>query len=62
MQQPYVVAHELTKAFDSKAVLSSVSFEVRPGDVIGVLGKNGAGAYTATSRYSATRATGCRAR
>ena len=46
MQQPYVVAHELTKAFDSKAVLSDVSFEVRPGDVIGVLGKNGAGKTT----------------
>ena len=46
MQQPYVVARELTKAFDSKAVLSGVSFEVRPGDVIGVLGKNGAGKTT----------------
>ena len=46
MQPPYVVAHDLTKAFDSKSVLSGVSFEVRPGDVIGVLGKNGAGKTT----------------
>ena len=46
MQQPYVVARELTKAFDSKAVLSGVSFEVRPGDIVGVLGKNGAGKTT----------------
>jgi len=46
MQQPYVVARELTKTFDSKRVLSDVSFEVRPGDVIGVLGKNGAGKTT----------------
>jgi ABC-2 type transport system ATP-binding protein len=46
MQQPYVVAHELTKAFDDKSVLTGVSFEVRPGDVVGVLGKNGAGKTT----------------
>ncbi|HVY65654.1 MAG TPA: ABC transporter ATP-binding protein [Gammaproteobacteria bacterium] len=46
MQHPYVVARELTKAFDAKPVLHDVSFEVRPGDVIGVLGKNGAGKTT----------------
>ncbi|MEO8463934.1 MAG: ABC transporter ATP-binding protein [Gammaproteobacteria bacterium] len=46
MQQPYVVARDLTKAFDDKPVLSGVSFEVQAGDVIGVLGKNGAGKTT----------------
>ena len=46
MQQPYVVARELSKAFDGKRVLDDVSFAVEPGDVIGVLGKNGAGKTT----------------
>jgi ABC-2 type transport system ATP-binding protein len=46
MQQPYVVAHELRKAFDEKTVLADVSFRVDPGDVVGVLGKNGAGKTT----------------
>ena len=46
MQQPYVVARDLTKAFDRKPVLRDVSVEVRPGDIVGVLGKNGAGKTT----------------
>jgi ABC-2 type transport system ATP-binding protein len=36
----------LKKSFGSKTVLSNLSFEVRPGKVIGVLGKNGAGKTT----------------
>jgi ABC-2 type transport system ATP-binding protein len=36
----------LKKSFGSKTVLSNLSFEVRPGEVIGVLGKNGAGKTT----------------
>jgi ABC-2 type transport system ATP-binding protein len=46
MSDPYIVAHELGKAFASKAVLSGASFAVGPGDVVGVLGKNGAGKTT----------------
>jgi ABC-2 type transport system ATP-binding protein len=46
MQQPYVLAHELTKSFDDKLVLDDVSFAVEPGDIVGVLGKNGAGKTT----------------
>ncbi len=46
MQQPCVVAHELSKSFGEKRVLDSVSFEVLPGDIVGVLGKNGAGKTT----------------
>jgi len=46
MQQPCMVAHELSKSFGEKRVLDSVSFEVQPGDIVGVLGKNGAGKTT----------------
>lgn len=46
MSAPYVVARQLGKSFHTKPVLRDVSFEVRPGDVVGVLGKNGAGKTT----------------
>ena len=46
MAESYVVARDLSKSFDGKAVLDRVSFTVEPGDVIGVLGKNGAGKTT----------------
>jgi ABC-2 type transport system ATP-binding protein len=38
--------HHLGKNFDQRAVLQDISTEVRPGDVIGVIGKNGAGKTT----------------
>ena len=40
MSDPYIVAHDLGKSFAGKAVLAGASFEVGPGDVVGVLGKN----------------------
>lgn len=40
---PYITAQRLGKSFGSKRVLGEVSFTVEPGDVVGVLGKNGAG-------------------
>ena len=46
MAESYVVARDLSKSFDGKAVLDRVSFAVDPGDVVGVLGKNGAGKTT----------------
>jgi ABC-2 type transport system ATP-binding protein len=46
MTEPCVVASGLRKSFDDKTVLDGISFEIRPGDVIGVLGKNGAGKTT----------------
>lgn len=46
MNEPHVIARELGKSFQGRAVLREMSFEVRPGDVVGVLGKNGAGKTT----------------
>jgi ABC-2 type transport system ATP-binding protein len=46
MNDAHVIAHEVGKSFQTRAVLESLSFEVRPGDVVGVLGKNGAGKTT----------------
>jgi ABC-2 type transport system ATP-binding protein len=46
MTEPFVVARGLSKSFDRTLVLENLSLEVRPGDVIGVLGKNGAGKTT----------------
>ena len=46
MDDSFVTARSLSKAFGRKSVLENLSFDVRPGDVVGVLGKNGAGKTT----------------
>ncbi len=46
MSSPYIAARGLGKSFSGKPVLADVSFTVEPGDVVGVLGKNGAGKTT----------------
>ncbi len=46
MNEPAVQASRLRKSFGPRDVLHDLSFEVRPGEVIGVLGKNGAGKTT----------------
>jgi ABC-2 type transport system ATP-binding protein len=46
MDDSFVVARGLGKSFGRKSVLENLSFDVRPGDVVGVLGKNGAGKTT----------------
>jgi ABC-2 type transport system ATP-binding protein len=39
-------ADKLGKRIDGRAILDSVSGEVRPGDIVGLIGKNGAGKTT----------------
>jgi ABC-2 type transport system ATP-binding protein len=46
MNEPTVQAAQLRKTFGPRDVLQDLTFEVRPGEVIGVLGKNGAGKTT----------------
>lgn len=46
MSPSAIEARNLVKCFGANRVLDDLTFEVRPGDVVGVLGKNGAGKTT----------------
>ncbi|MDW3215626.1 MAG: ATP-binding cassette domain-containing protein [Ilumatobacteraceae bacterium] len=41
-----IVANDLTKRFGQRTVVDGLSFEVRPGEIFGVLGRNGSGKST----------------
>ena len=46
MSEPIVHIEHLAKSFNYKTVLSGLSLNIRPGQVIGLLGRNGAGKST----------------
>ena len=46
MKKPILVASDIHKSFGSTSVLSGTTLEVRPGEVVGLIGENGAGKST----------------
>ena len=46
MTIPYISANQLTKKFGGHPALDGIDADVRPGDVVGLLGANGAGKTT----------------
>ena len=46
MTEPLLRVSELTKAFGAAKVVDALSFEIRPGECLGVIGPNGAGKTT----------------
>jgi lipopolysaccharide export system ATP-binding protein len=43
---PLLAAHELVKSYGGRRVVDGVSFTVDEGEIVGILGRNGAGKTT----------------
>jgi methyl coenzyme M reductase system subunit A2 len=43
MPKPFISVHDLSMDFDGTRVLNNVSFEIPEGEIIGVIGRSGAG-------------------
>lgn len=38
-----LTAHQITKTYDAKTVLQDISFNINPGECVGLIGPNGSG-------------------
>ncbi len=52
---PVIVVDELTKTYDSRAVVDGVSFDVEEGEIFAILGPNGAGKTTTVESIAGLR-------
>ncbi|MDD1705165.1 MAG: ATP-binding cassette domain-containing protein, partial [Methanoregula sp.] len=43
MTRPFISVHDLCMDFDDTRVLNAISFEIPEGEIIGVIGRSGAG-------------------
>ncbi|HJX56174.1 MAG TPA: ATP-binding cassette domain-containing protein, partial [Methanoregula sp.] len=43
MPQPFITVNDLRMEFDGTKVLNNISFEIPEGEIVGVIGRSGAG-------------------
>ena len=53
--EPIITVDQLVKTYDGKNVVDGVSFEVKKGEIFGILGLNGAGKTTTLEMLEALR-------
>jgi len=46
MSDAFLSCHQLVKRYGESTVVNDLSFEIRPGECLGVIGPNGAGKIT----------------
>ena len=44
--QPIITAQNLTKTYGQQIVFQDLNFQIQPGEVVGLIGNNGAGKTT----------------
>jgi ABC-2 type transport system ATP-binding protein len=52
--EPIIVARDMTRAFDGRAVVRGLSFDVQPGTILGLIGPSGSGKTTTVRMLTGT--------
>ena len=55
MKKQIIKVSNLTKKYDGKAVVNGISFDVKEGEIFGILGQNGAGKSTTLEMIESLR-------